>query len=71
MNEITLNLTAEEAQGILAALSKFSIEQAGNLYGKVQYQVAVQMQAANAQQGQVTEGPAPTPTADTEGGSAD
>lgn len=70
MNEITLNLTAEEAQGILVALSKFSIEQAGNLYGKVQYQVTVQLQAS-AGQAQDPEGPAVTTPADTEGGSAD
>lgn len=70
MPEITLNLTADEAQGILGALSKFSIEQAGNLYGKVQYQIAVQMQAAN-QTAKVPEGPAPSPAADSDGGSTD
>lgn len=70
MQEITLNLSPDEANGVLLALSKFSIEQAGPLYAKVQYQVAIQMQAAQAanQPAATVEPVAPTVT-DTEGGS--
>lgn len=65
MSEITLTLTAEEANGVLVALSKFSIEQAGSLYSKVQYQLAVQLQATPASP-QVES--SPTGHTDSEGG---
>lgn len=68
MNEITLNLTLAEAQGILSALTKFSIEQAGSLYSKVQYQIAIQMQPVPTQ---VPEGPAVVVKTDSDGGSTD
>ncbi len=72
MPEITLNLTAEEANGVLLALSKFSIEQAGSLYSKVQYQLAVQLQAAKPSIEMPPASPAAPPAhTDTEGGSTE
>lgn len=69
MPEIVLNLTPEEANGVLIALGKFPIEQAGALYSKVQYQVSAQLQSVAQQQ--APEVPSAPVVVETEGGATE